>query len=203
MSMPPKKVPTSTSNAYAALDDLDLDSLIKKEDLDKIVLDHAADKEEMTANLKETRSGLDDLHQKFNNLVELQEGNSETLKGLSTAVTSLARLLEAKTGDTGDGWSQPTESPAGSVHSETASFQTAMPVPVRYSADATLIWSADWYAAPFRYSPIKGIQNPVSGVSFLNLYNSSHTKVSSHTCHPLHSGHTVHYLHTLGTFSRV
>ena len=133
--MPPKKVPTST-NAYAALDDIDLDSLIKKEDLDKIVLDHAADKEAMTANLKETRSGLDDLNQKFNNLVELQEGNSETLKGLSTAVTSLARLLEAKTGDTGDGWSQPTESPAGSVHSETASYRTAIPVPVRYSADA-------------------------------------------------------------------
>ena len=135
--MPPKKAPASTPNAYAALDDVDLDSMVKKEDLDKIVENHTADKEEMTANLKETRNGLKDLNDKFINLVQLQESNSETLKGLSTAVTSLARLWEAKTADAGDTWSQPTESPASSVHSETASFRTAMPVPVRYSADAT------------------------------------------------------------------
>ena len=135
--MPPKKAPASTPNAYAALDDVDLDSMVKKEDLDKIVENHTADKEEMTANLKETRNGLKDLNDKFINLVQLQESNSETLKGLSTAVTSLARLWEAKTADSGDTWSQPTESPASSVHSETASFRTAMPVPVRYSADAT------------------------------------------------------------------
>ena len=135
--MPPKKAPASTPNAYAALDDADLDSIVKKEDLDKIVEIQTADKEEMTADLKETRNGLKDLNEKFVNLLNLQESNSETLKGLSTAVTSLARLWEAKTADAGDTWSQPTESPASSVHSETASFQTAMPVPVRYSADAT------------------------------------------------------------------
>ena len=71
--MPPKKAPASTANAYAALDDFDLDSMVKKEDLDKIVENHAADKEEMTANLKETRNGLNDLNSEFNDLLELQE----------------------------------------------------------------------------------------------------------------------------------
>ena len=110
--MPLKKAPASTPNAYAALDDVDLDSIVKKEDLDKIVEIQTADKEEMTADLKETRNGLNDLNDKFVNLLNLQESNSETLKGLSTAVTSLARLWEAKTADSGDTWSQPTESPA-------------------------------------------------------------------------------------------
>ena len=35
--MPPKKAPASAANAYAALEDLDVDSMVKKEDLDKIL----------------------------------------------------------------------------------------------------------------------------------------------------------------------
>jgi len=135
--MPPKKAPASAANAYAALDDPTSDMFVKKEDLDQVVQNSAADKEEMAVGLAETRNGLEELNKKFDSLMSSQENTSSTLKGLDTAVASLARLLEAKTSDAGDTWSQPTESPASSVHSETASFQTAMPVPVRYSADAT------------------------------------------------------------------
>ena len=112
--MPPKKAPASTPHAYAALDDFDLES----------------------ASL-ETRSEVNKLNAKFNYLLSLQKYNSQTLKGLDTAVAGLTRLLEAKTANDGDLWSRPTESLAGPVVSESASLQTAMPVSAQYSTDAT------------------------------------------------------------------